>query len=123
MRFICLQTLTASSKVVERRLNCSGHIERRDGKHLLQKMKDFEGLSQRKRGGPKRRWRDCVKIDMDDFGFTPEWQKIVQSGSEELHHERPWRGREKLEADDDDERGIYCKVKGSLLIRKWRLRT
>ena len=62
----------ASSKVEERRLNWYGHIERRERKPLLQKEKDFEVAGKRRWSRPKRRWRDCVKIDKDEFGLTPE---------------------------------------------------
>ena len=61
----------ASSKVVERSLNWYGDIERRD-RNLLQKVTGFEVAGKRRRGGPKRRWRDCVKIDMHEFGLTQE---------------------------------------------------
>ena len=41
-----------------------------------------------RRGGPKRLWRDCVKIDMGEFGLTPEmaqdravWKRRIASGA------------------------------------------
>ena len=70
--------------------------------HLLQKVKDFEAISKRRRGGPKRRWCDCVKMDMNEFGFTPEmaqdhavWKRGIASRATLAQS-----GRDKLEADD-----------------------
>ena len=76
----------ASTKVVERMLNWYGHVEKRDGKRLLHRVKDFEEAGKWRKGRPKRRWRDCVKIDMHEFGLTPEmaqdhadWKRIIAS--------------------------------------------
>ena len=57
-----------SSKAVELRLHWYGHKERRDGKHLLQKARDFEVAGKRRRGRQKQTMARCVKIDMDEFG-------------------------------------------------------
>lgn len=44
-------------------------------------------VGRRKRGGPKRRWEDCIKEDMETAGVTEgealdraEWRKRIRTG-------------------------------------------
>ena len=54
--------------------------------HQLQKAEDFEVAGKWRRGRPKRGWHDCVKMDVNEFGFTPEmaedhavWKRRIAS--------------------------------------------
>ena len=51
-----------SQKVQEARLRWFGHVARREEEDIERWIMDMEVKGYRKRGRPKTRWKDCVKI-------------------------------------------------------------
>ena len=54
----------ASKHITERRLNCYGHVMRRDGEHILRRVLRADIPGKRKRGRPKTRWKDACQRDL-----------------------------------------------------------
>eukprot|EP00922_Rhytidocystis_sp_ex-Travisia-forbesii_P004094 GHVS01005958.1.p1 GENE.GHVS01005958.1~~GHVS01005958.1.p1 ORF type:complete len:414 (+),score=32.94 GHVS01005958.1:49-1290(+) len=56
------------------RLRWLGHVCRMDDGRLAKDLLFGELESgKRARGGPKKRWKDCVLADLNTFGFGPRW--------------------------------------------------
>ena len=77
-------------KIVQRRSAWFGHIERRQhDEHLLRKVSEMEVEGKRRRGRPKRRWRNCVNDDMESLGITIALALDRTAWKANLHKERP----------------------------------
>ena len=76
-----------SDKIRKRRLVWLGHLARMQD-HRIPKSVLFGWLSQpRPPGGPRRRWRDVVKADLQQIDVKDEWYKIATTSRGE------WRSR------------------------------
>jgi len=58
------KVVEVSKKVQERRLQWYGHVKRRDDQYIGNRVLGMEVDGRRKRGRPKRRWKDCVEEDL-----------------------------------------------------------
>ena len=59
-------------KVREARLRWFGHVQRRDVEYIGRRLMKMEVPGRRKRGRPKRRFRDVVKEDMQVVGVSEQ---------------------------------------------------
>ena len=55
-------------KLVRSRLKWAGHVERMEGEWLMKRAHALRVEGRRRRGRPRLRWEDCVKIDMGGVG-------------------------------------------------------
>ena len=76
-----------SKKVQEGRLRWYGHLLRKEDDHVGRSKMEMEVQGGRKRGRPRKRWRDCVRDDMDLKGINEEetkdrnqWRRLIQTG-------------------------------------------
>ncbi|MEL7196585.1 MAG: reverse transcriptase family protein, partial [Bacteroidota bacterium] len=76
-----LKVVEASKKIQEGRLRWYGHLLRRDENHVGRYAMDMEVQGRRRRGRPRKRWRDCVREDL-------QWKDIDEA--EALNRNR-WR--------------------------------
>ena len=56
----------ASKKAQEARLRWYGHVMRRDEEYVGRRVMEMEAPGRRRRGRPKKRWKDCIKEDMQE---------------------------------------------------------
>ena len=82
-----LQVGEFSGKVRERRLQWKGHVLRREQEYVGKRVQRMS-VGKRKKGRPRRRWRDCVKEDMEVVGVREEdamdrgrWRRLVHTGN------------------------------------------
>ena len=75
-----------SKKVQERRLQWYGHVMRQEEDCVVRRVMDMEVEGRRRRGRPKRRWRDCLEGDFreksisgDEYAERGEWRKLVKN--------------------------------------------
>ena len=59
-----VKVVEISKKVQEGRLRWYGHILRREEEHIGRQTMDMEVQGRRRRGRPKKRWRDCAREDL-----------------------------------------------------------
>ena len=76
-----------SKKIQEGRLRWYGHLLRRDEDHVGRCTMEMKVQGRRKRGRPRKRWRDCVRDDLQLKGITEEeaqdrnkWRRLIQNG-------------------------------------------
>ena len=76
-----------SKKIQEGRLRWYGHLMRRDEDHVARHTMEMEIEGRRKRGRPRKRWRDCVKDDLQLKGISEEeaqnrnqWRRLIHNG-------------------------------------------
>ena len=63
-------------KVVGSRMRCAGHVSE---DRLSKRARIAEEGGRRRRGRPKLRWKDCVKLDLERAGTNgQEWKTIVE---------------------------------------------
>ena len=86
--------IRGSTKVVEiskklqgGRLRWYGHLLRREDDHVGRSTMEMEVQGKRRRGRPRKRWRDCVRDDMYLRGIGEEetqdrnqWRRLIQNG-------------------------------------------
>ena len=71
-----------SKKAQEARLRWFGHLMRREEReeHIGREIMRMEVQGRRKRGRPKRRWKDCIEEDMRskgvDVGTTQDRRRL-----------------------------------------------
>ncbi|XP_068208349.1 uncharacterized protein [Palaemon carinicauda] len=58
-----------SKKVQEGSLRWNGHLMRRDEDHIGRHTMEMEVQGRRRRGRPRKRWRDCVRVDLQEKGI------------------------------------------------------
>ncbi|XP_068229379.1 uncharacterized protein [Palaemon carinicauda] len=59
-----------SDKIQESRLRWCGHVMRRDEQYIGRRVMEMEVQETGRRGGPNRRWMDCIKDDFLSKGLT-----------------------------------------------------
>ena len=76
-----------SKKVQEGRLRWYGHLLRREDNHIGKNVMEMEVQGRRRRGRPKKRWRDCVREDLRGKGIDEaeahdrnRWRRLIQNG-------------------------------------------
>ena len=76
-----------SKKMQEGRLRWYGHLLRRAEDHVGRHTMDMEVQGRRKRGRPRKRWRDCVREDMREKGIDEaeaqdrgRWRRRIRNG-------------------------------------------
>ena len=62
----------ASKKIQEARLRWYGHVMRRDGDYVGRRVMEMEVPGRRRRGRPKKRWRDCIGEDMREKNLNED---------------------------------------------------
>ena len=80
------KVIEISKKVQERRLQWYGHVMRREDNNIAKEVMDMEVEGRRKRGRPRRRWRDCLGEDFgeknltgDEYGDRGHWKRIIKN--------------------------------------------
>ena len=76
-----------SKKIQEGRLRWYGHLLRRDEDHVGRQIMEMEVEGRRRRGRPRKRWRDCIRDDLRLKGITEEeaqnrnhWRQLIHNG-------------------------------------------
>jgi len=71
---------------MERRLQWYRHVMRNEEDCVVRRVMDMEVEGRRRRGRPKRRWRDCLEghfrekaISGDEYTERGEWRRLVKS--------------------------------------------
>ena len=77
-----------SKKISESRLRWYGHVHRREQQHVTRKVQDLK-IGKRRRGRPKRRWKDCVEEDMKTKGIRKEDAKNRKIWKMKIHTSHP----------------------------------
>ena len=74
-------------KIRESRLRWFGHVERREDSYLGRRVQTLQ-TGRRRRGCPKRRWKDCISEDLRAAGMQPEdaqdrakWRVAIRTGN------------------------------------------
>ena len=70
-----------AKKVQERRLRWYGHVMRREEHYVGRRAMEMKVQGRRKRGRPKRRWLDNVKVDI----------KEKRLSADEVYDRATWR--------------------------------
>ena len=75
-----------SLKMEGRRLKWYGHVMRRDGNSVGRRVMEMEVPGHRRRGRPKYRWKDRLKVDVLERNLLEhqawdrhEWQRLARS--------------------------------------------
>ena len=75
-----------SDKLREARLRWFGHVMRREETYVGKRVMEIM-VGKRKRGRPRRRWKDCIKEDMAAVGVTEKdaedrrrWRIAIRTG-------------------------------------------
>ena len=58
-------------KLEEGRLRWYGHVQRREPQDLVRRVMELEIGDARRRGRPKKRWKDCVGEDSRTRNISP----------------------------------------------------
>ena len=76
----------ASKKIQEARLRWYGHVMRRDGDYVGRRVMEMEVPGRRRRGRPKKRWRDCIGEDMREKNLNEDtvqdrtrWRRLTKN--------------------------------------------
>ena len=76
-----------SKKIQEGRLRWYGHVLRRERDHIGRHSMEMEVQGRRRRGRPRKRWRDCVGEDMRGKGIDEaealnrnRWKRLIHNG-------------------------------------------
>ena len=62
-------------RLVWRRLQWAGHVERMADDRLPKRAAELREQSRRRRGRSRLRWEDCVKSDVKKAGEEEDWKK------------------------------------------------
>ena len=75
-----------TEKLREIRLHWLGHLVRREESYVGKRVEGIV-VGQRRRRRPKRRWRDCIRNDMEVMGLRDEetrnrkmWRRAIRTG-------------------------------------------
>ena len=75
-----------TKKMQERRLQWYGHVMRREEESVCRRVMNMEVPGKRKRGRPRKRWKDTIKEDMleknvqvDDTQDRSRWRRLTRS--------------------------------------------
>ena len=74
-----------SKKVQESRLKWYGHVSRREEEYVGKRVLGMEVPGKRRRGRPKRRWKDSIRNDLSERGLSeedaqdrPRWRRLIR---------------------------------------------
>ncbi|XP_064087945.1 uncharacterized protein LOC135202466 [Macrobrachium nipponense] len=77
-----------SKKIHKERLRWYGHLLQREEHNVGRHTKEMEVLGRRKKGRPRKRWRDCVGkdllltgIDENDEQDRNRWRRLIHNGN------------------------------------------
>ncbi|KAI5715080.1 hypothetical protein M8J77_010243 [Diaphorina citri] len=75
-------------KIQESRMRWFGHLERRDEDYIGKQIEKLEIRGRRKRGRPKKRWKDKVNEDLREKGWRRGealdrglWRRRIKDGN------------------------------------------
>ena len=81
------QVVEISKKVQEGRLRWYGHLLRREEDHVGKRTMEMEVNGRRRRGRPRKRWKDCVGEDLRVKGLDEvealnrsKWKRLIHNG-------------------------------------------
>ena len=81
-----------NEKLKDIRLRWYDHVQRREKDHNLRKAEDLPVTGKRKRGNPKKIWKDSVKKDTESRRLQEEDVKDRTSGDDSYTSGRPRDG-------------------------------
>ena len=77
---------TVSKKIQEKRMNWYGHVKRRDEHYIGRRMTEMEVDGRRRRGRPKKKWKDCIAEDVREKGLNGDemmdrtlWKRLARN--------------------------------------------
>ena len=62
----------------EEQITVGGHVERMADERLPKRAAELREQGKRRRGRPRLRWEDCVKIDVKKAGEEGDWKKKIR---------------------------------------------
>ena len=81
-----VKVVEASSKAQEKRLQWYGHVKRRDEEYVGVRTMRMEVAGRRRRGRPRLRWRDRIRVDLEERQIDEEqtedrnlWRRLVRT--------------------------------------------
>ena len=81
-----VKVVGASAKAQDMRLQWFGHVKRRVSEHLGLRMMEMEVTGRRKRGRPRLRWKDRLRVDLDERGMEEDqamdrnlWRRLART--------------------------------------------
>ena len=81
-----VKVVGASAKAQDKRLQWFGHVKRRGSEHLGLRMMEMEVTGRRKRGRPRLRWKDRLRVDLDERGMEEDqamdrnlWRRLART--------------------------------------------
>ena len=96
-KFMHCIMMQASNKITEKRLKWYGHV-RRMKEHIVRRMLDVDISGKRRRGRPKRRWKNACKRYMTKAGLKEDnatnraaWRKKINSYTPDDGTSQGWR--------------------------------
>ena len=76
-----------SKKAQEGRLRWYGHLLRREEDHVGRRIMEMEVHGRRRRGRPKKRWKDSIREDLEFKGIDEaeahdraRWRRLIRNG-------------------------------------------
>ena len=67
-----VKVVEASAKAQDKRLQWYGHVRRRESEYVGLRTMEMEVTGRRKRGRPRLRWKDRLRVDMDERQMEEE---------------------------------------------------
>ncbi len=67
--------MSLTERMVGSRLQWAGHVERMADDRVPKRAVELREDGRRRRGRPRLRWEDCVKIDVRKAGEEEDWKK------------------------------------------------
>ena len=81
-----VKVVEASAKAQDKRLQWYGHVRRRESEYVGLRTMEMEVTGRRKRGRPRLRWKDRLRVDMDERQMEEEqamdrneWRRLART--------------------------------------------